>query len=101
VVDSTKTLKIYKNFVEVQFLPPVRMLDLLNATNVSINQSCGGFGTCTTCRFIVRNGLASFTPRTETERERAEERGFAENERLACQTEILDNAEIEIPESIT
>lgn len=95
--DSTKTLTISKNNVELQFDKPIRLLDLLNANEISINQSCGGFGICTTCRVFVLNGKASLSDRSEIELERAEERGFDENERLACQTEICGDVEIEIP----
>lgn len=97
MLDSTKTLIILQNNVELQFEKPVRLLDLLNANEISINQSCGGFGTCTTCRIFVRKGLSSLSERSDIELERAEERGFEENERLCCQTVIFDNAEIEIP----
>ncbi len=97
MVDSTKTLTIFQDSVELQFTEPTLVLDFLNANNVSIEQSCGGFGICTTCRFIVRKGEHSFSSRSETELERAEERGFRAEERLACQTQIFDNAEIEIP----
>lgn len=97
MADSTKTLTIFEKFVEVQFTGRIRVLDLINASKISINQSCGGFGTCTTCRFFIRRGELSFSERTEVELERAEERGFADNERLSCQTEIFGDAEIEIP----
>ena len=97
MVDSTKTLTILENSTELQFKEPIRVLDLLNAKKVGIDQSCGGFGTCTTCRFFIRKGLRSFSERTEIEKERADERDFLENERLSCQTTIFDSAEIEIP----
>lgn len=95
--DSTKTLIIHKNNVELHFEQPIRLLDLLNANGIGINQSCGGYGICTTCRVFVRNGLTSFSERSDIELERAEERGFEQNERLCCQTIVCDNAEIEIP----
>lgn len=97
MVHSTKTLTILENFVELKFEKPTNVLELLNAKGVGINQSCGGFGTCTTCHFFIRKGESSFSPRNELELERAEERGFASDERLACQTEIFDSAEVEIP----
>lgn len=95
--DSTKTLIILENNIELQFEKPIRLLDLLNANKISINQSCGGFGICTTCRVFVLNGLSSFSARSDLEQERAEERGFESHERLCCQTIIFDDAEIEIP----
>lgn len=97
MADSTKTLLILENNVELQFDRSVRILDLLNANGISINQSCGGNGTCTTCRFFIRKGESSFSARTDLEQERADERGFESYERLSCQAEIFNSAEIEIP----
>jgi ferredoxin len=45
---------------------------------------------------LILKGLANCGPRTEIESERAEERDFYENERLACQTQVLGDIEIEI-----
>lgn len=97
MADSTKTLIIAQNNVELQFEAPILVLDLLNANKVGIDQSCGGFGICTTCRFFIRKNPESFSVRNETEQERADERDFQPSERLACQTEIFNNAKIEIP----
>ncbi|MBY0452282.1 MAG: (2Fe-2S)-binding protein, partial [Bdellovibrionaceae bacterium] len=72
------------------------LLDTLNANKVGISQSCGGNGSCTTCAVLVLEGSDSLGPRTEIELERALERGFAPNERLACQTELCDSLIIRI-----
>jgi 2Fe-2S ferredoxin len=53
---------------------------------IEINHSCGGNGTCGTCRIFVQKGLDLLEKANEIEAEFAAERGFAENERLACQT---------------
>ena len=86
----------------MQFNAGENLLDTLNANKVSISQSCGGNGTCTTCRVFVLEGLQHCSPRTELEAERAEERGFEKHERLSCQTEILGDLRLEIlnPEPI-
>lgn len=99
---STKTLRI-KDFISpIEFKQGDILLDTLNAAKKSISQTCGGNGTCTTCRVFVLKGLKSCSQRTEIEMERALERGFSENERLACQTQANDDLEIEImnPEKI-
>ena len=93
---STKTLQIKNLFSAVSFKPGDNLLDTLNAKKISIAQSCEGNGTCTTCRVFVLAGLKNCGPRTEIEIERALERSFREDERLACQTTINDNLEIEI-----
>ncbi|AZZ38393.1 hypothetical protein CIK05_15610 [Bdellovibrio sp. qaytius] len=72
------------------------LLEFLNAHNVGISQSCGGFATCTTCRIIVTKGADSLPPRQELEAERALERNFSANERLACQVEIPSDAATDI-----
>lgn len=92
---STKTLTVLKyndaklEFVsEIKFKQTENLLDLLNAHKIGISQSCGGFASCTTCRIFVTKGLRYLRPREELEAERARERSFTEQERLACQVEL-------------
>lgn len=94
--DSRKTLHIRGFFSPLEFTPGDILLDTLNANKVGISQSCGANGSCTTCRVFVLKGIEKCGRRSEIEAERAEERGFADNERLACQTRIYDDIEIEI-----
>ncbi len=94
--DTTKTLKIKNIFSPIEFTVGNNLLNTLNASGISIEQSCDGNGTCTTCRVFVLKGLENCSERSELETERAVERGFAENERLACQTNITGSVEIEI-----
>lgn len=93
---SRKTLQVSVNNLSLQCNANDNLLNILNANNLSISQSCGGNATCTTCRVLVIKGLENCSPREGIEAERAEEVGFPENERLACQTEILGDIEIEI-----
>lgn len=93
---STKTLQVIVNNLSLQSNADENLLNILNANNLSISQSCGGNATCTTCRVLILKGLENCGSRTEIEAERAEERGFAVNERLACQTQVLGDIEIEI-----
>lgn len=97
---STKTLTVLKYndakliFVsEIKFKQTVNLLNLLNAHKIGISQSCGGFASCTTCRIFVTKGLAFLKPREELEAERALERNFSEQERLACQVELPADAD--------
>lgn len=92
---STKTLTVLKyNDAKLEFVSEIQLkqtgnlLDLLNAHKIGISQSCGGFASCTTCRIFVTKGLAYLKPREELEAERAQERGFSDQERLACQVEL-------------
>lgn len=97
--DSTKTLQIKGFFSPLQFNVGDNLLDTLNAGKASISQSCEGHGSCTTCRVFILKGLENCSPRTEIEAERASERNFADNERLACQTYLNGSVEIEIANS--
>ena len=99
---TTKTLQIRNLFAAIKFKAGANLLNTLNANKVSISQSCDGNGTCTTCRVFILKGVDSCSPRTELELERAIERNFVNNERLACQTFISEDLEIEIlnPEPI-
>jgi ferredoxin len=96
---ATKTLSVFKfdpdsssakliSVAEIELKQTQNLLDFLNAHNIGISQSCGGFATCTTCRIIVTKGSECLAPRQELEAERALERNFSANERLACQVEI-------------
>ena len=99
---STKTLIVTvqqsdsdsESHYELNFDSPNTVLDLLNANNIGIHQECGGFGTCTTCQFEITKGLQHFSQRSEIELERASERNFLDNQRLACQSVIFDSASI-------
>ena len=93
---STKTLQVFVNNHTLHCNEDENLLNLLNANKLGISQSCGGNATCTTCRVLILKGLENCSPRSEIEQERATERGFADNERLACQTQIHGNIEIEI-----
>ena len=98
MADSTKTLKIHGQNAIILFKANENLLDILNDNEISINQSCGANGSCTTCRVFTHSDKDCFSVRSDIEIERAEERSFAENERLACQTYLLDSVTIEIPE---
>ena len=99
--DSTKTLIVWKQTLAephiIEFKEEKNLLELFKANKISISYSCGGLGTCTTCRIIIRKNESAFTQRTELETERAEERSFSDQERLSCQCSIFDSAEISIP----
>lgn len=98
---STKTLHIVGQTKTISFRSKENLLTILNANKISINQSCGGNGSCTTCRVIIHSPSEYFSERTEIEAERALERDFTRQERLACQAELLESAIIEIPQLVT
>lgn len=93
---STKTLLIYENDAAIAFSAGDNLLDTLNANKISIAQSCGGNGTCTTCLVEVLNGLENCSEKNELELEHTLERNFKINERLACQLCLVGPALIQI-----
>ena len=56
--------------------------------SVDLPHSCGGMGTCGTCRVKLDTGAGVSPERNEVESEMALERGFAPDERLSCQLEL-------------
>ena len=69
------------------------LLELLIKDKASINHTCGGYGTCGTC-VVTIDGAHILSERNNIEFEMATDRGFAENERLACQvlaSEVIEN----------
>jgi ferredoxin, 2Fe-2S len=64
--------------------------------NIEINHSCGGMGTCGTCRVQVQGMSLDQVSRNEIEQEMAQSRQFAENERLACQIAPCDGLTIQL-----
>lgn len=83
--------------VQCEYTGHPTILDVALANEVPLNHSCGGMGSCTTCRIIVKKGLDTLESRNELEREHAHARDFKENERLSCQTLAVDGLVLEIP----
>lgn len=73
------------------------VLDIAIRMKIPLNHTCGGNATCGTCRVFVVQGLENLPPRNELEQEMAEDRGFQENERLACQLEPIAGLIVEVP----
>ena len=72
------------------------LLDVALSNDVFLSHICEGMGSCTTCRVLIKKGDAG--PRSEVEQDRATERKFRANERLACQVLPVEGLVFEIPE---
>lgn len=92
--DSSGKAKDSKNSISMEILPDEKVilashgqtiLDALLENDIEIDHTCGGMGTCGTCRIFVQQGLEQFEARNEIEQDIAEDRQFTENERLSCQ----------------
>ena len=74
------------------------VLDLALANRLGLPTSCGGMGTCGTCRVLVESDLSKIPALNQVEQEIAADRGFKKNERLGCQLEAFDGLCVRIPE---
>ncbi len=80
---------------------PDQKLSLMQAivrSGQEIAHSCGGMGTCGTCRVMIIAEGSCLLPRNELEQEMAQDRGFLETERLSCQIFAAPGLIIEIPD---
>jgi ferredoxin len=75
------------------------ILDAILSADLEIDHTCGGMGTCGTCRVFVEQGLDSFQEPGEIESEIRNQRGFAHNERLCCQNLAAPGLILRKPES--
>jgi len=64
------------------------VLDVARRAAVPLGNSCGGIGICARCKVRVVAGAENLTPPTSVEARWAAARGFAEDERMACQAVV-------------
>jgi len=75
------------------------VLDVALQNHVDLSHSCGGMGSCTTCRVWIEGNITKLAPRNELEQEIATSRNFDDRERLACQLEPVEGLVVRIPDS--
>ena len=94
---SKAKLKIigYEQTFEIK--EDLSLLEVMLSNNIAINHSCGGMGSCGTCRVVVKEGVSNLPPRNKIESEMAKDRGFAIHERLSCQLLRAKDLIVEIP----
>lgn len=73
------------------------LLSTLSSNDLFLPSACGGQGTCTECRCIVKEGGGSILA---TEKPHFTYKEVAEGWRLGCQVKVKQNMEIKIPEEI-
>lgn len=78
--------------------PQKSCLEVALESGVEIGHSCGGMGSCGTCRVLIES-VRALPERTEIEAEMAEARQFAVTERLACQLPALPDLVLRVPEA--
>ncbi|MGZ3690838.1 MAG: 2Fe-2S iron-sulfur cluster-binding protein [Pseudobdellovibrionaceae bacterium] len=91
--------------ISIKFLPENKLveasqkdtiLEVALRAGLPISHSCGGNGTCGTCRIWVREGLESLPVMNEIEEEMAKDRAFKPEERLSCQNYVCIGLVIEL-----
>ncbi len=85
--------------ISAQLTIGATVLELAERNGVKLNHSCGGMGSCGTCRVWIKSDLTPLPPRNEVEAQMAADRGFASEERLACQLLAFQGLCVQIPES--
>lgn len=73
------------------------VLEVALRNEIPISHSCGGMGSCTTCRVIVVHHDGPLPERNELEQDIADMRGFAPEERLACQLPPRPGLVVRVP----
>jgi ferredoxin len=69
------------------------ILDIAVENSVEIAHSCGGMGSCGTCRIRLHADSGLVPAVEEVEAEMAIDRGFLADERLSCQI-VIPNGEV-------
>lgn len=70
------------------------LLDVARRAGVPLGNSCGGVGICARCKVRVVAGAENLTPPTTVETRFAAARGFAPDERMACQAIVLGDCAV-------
>lgn len=64
------------------------ILDVARRAAIPLGNSCGGVGVCSRCKVRVVSGAENLSPATSIEIRFGSARGFAEDERMACQAVV-------------
>lgn len=75
------------------------VLDLALNNKIDVDNSCGGSGSCGTCRIRVLSDPAVLSAPTDVEQLMMEDREFSKDERLACQLEPCQGLVVDVPNS--
>lgn len=86
------------NFIEDKIVTEenlsLSLLEISLKNQIPHIHACGGNARCSTCRVIILENLENVKPRNEKESKLAASKGFEENIRLACQTQITGNTKL-------
>lgn len=74
--------------------PDETLLDVARRASVPLGNSCGAVGICARCKVRVVTGAENLSPPTSVEVRFGTARGFAEDERMACQAVVRGACEV-------
>ena len=74
--------------------PNETVLDAARRAGAPLGNSCGSVGVCGRCRVRVLAGAENLSAPTMIEIRVAAQRGFEDDERLACQAAVLGDVEV-------
>jgi ferredoxin len=80
--------------ISAEARPDETVLDAARRADAPIGNSCGSVGVCGRCRVLVLAGTENLSPPTMIEIRVATQRGFAADERLACQAVVMGDVEV-------
>ena len=70
------------------------LLDVARRVSAPLGASCGGVGICARCKVQVTQGAENLSPPTSIESRIGAQRGFAGDERMACQAVVLGDCTV-------
>jgi ferredoxin len=70
------------------------LLDVARRAGAPLGASCGGVGICARCKVRVVEGAENLSPPTSIESRIGSARGFAPDERMACQAVVGGDCQI-------
>ncbi len=70
------------------------VLDVARRAGAPLGNSCGGVGVCARCRLRVLSGAGNLSAPTSVELRFGSARGFAEDERMACQAVVTGDCTV-------
>ena len=73
-----------------------KLLDIL-LQETDWMHACGAKGRCTTCKAKILSGMENLGPRTPSEMQYLKLNKLQDDERLACQVEVLGDIKVEVP----
>jgi Ferredoxin len=80
--------------VSAEARPDETVLDAARRADAPLGNSCGSVGVCARCRVRVLAGAENLSELTTIEKRVASQRGFANDERLACQAVVNGDVEV-------